>query len=162
MPGQVRGYEQSDWEKDTSTQPLQATSVRCEGKVRLQWGCCMLSRQVDHHGERYPVREGIYHVAAGLLRPGKFAVIHRPRWSPVHTIHVEEVCTERTILICQLTGSSRLERWRGMNSGWSGCLTPAIWRKSPLLSRFSHRESGSVTWKKYVLSLACIGQLLSY
>jgi len=37
-------------------------------------------------------------------------VPHRPRCTPVLTIHVEEVCEERTLLACQLTGSCKLER----------------------------------------------------
>jgi len=53
--------------RDISPQPLEATSVSHEEQVSLQGRCCMPPRQVDHHGERYSVFEGISCVRADLL-----------------------------------------------------------------------------------------------
>jgi len=50
------------------------------------------------------VRELVYH------EPGDDQLPTHPDEVPVHSIYVEELRAERTILICQFTGSSRLER----------------------------------------------------
>ncbi|GAB0208118.1 hypothetical protein GRJ2_003277500 [Grus japonensis] len=61
------GTDKAIGEKGTSPQPLEATPVKREGKVSLQRRCRMSARQVDHHGERYPISEGISHAGDGLL-----------------------------------------------------------------------------------------------
>jgi len=62
-----RGIDKAIEKKDTGHQPLEGTSVRHEGKVSLQWRHGRLCRQVDNHRERYPVHEGMSHVADCLL-----------------------------------------------------------------------------------------------
>ena len=61
------GIDKVIGKKPTSPQPLEATSVMCEGKVSLQGICCMSSKRVDYHEERYPVPEGISRAGDGLL-----------------------------------------------------------------------------------------------
>ena len=61
------GIDKVIGKKTTSPQPLEATSVTCEGKVSLQGICCMSSKRVDYHEERYPVLEGISCAGDGLL-----------------------------------------------------------------------------------------------
>jgi len=115
---------------------MEATSVRHEGKkphYRIQWRCCMLSQQADHHVERYTVPEGISHAGDGLFWHGQCRVTRRSRWSPIYMTHVVEVCMEQSIIVCQLIGNNGLERWRDTNGGWSGWPTLAIQRKSLFL-----------------------------
>lgn len=53
------GADKAIIKNENISPPLDAILVSCEGNVSLQGQYYMSTRQVDHHGKRYPVSEGI-------------------------------------------------------------------------------------------------------